>query len=449
MGCHACLGLGNKEKIPLKESKKPCFLEIGTSLYPCFFINISSEEENSFYMVVNINSIKEAVIDKILYKKGTITIIQDNKNPVSINLKTKDRKINNITENGLNVLIIEIFPEDGISSDNILYPYMNQDRLKLENKEITIGENPNLESKIKNVSVNTFSFEVNKKEEKMIKSGDPIFLKDNQKVIGIIKPTYYNDNDIEYEAVFIWNIQIKEEKFKDSLKFLEDGGSYVGQLTEKGVPNSRGRYTFKNEESYDGEILFDNFEGKGLYQYKDFYYYYIGQFKKNLRDGKGTIYYANDNILYEGDFVNDKFEGEGIYYWKNGEYYIGHFKNGLANGKGKLYYDKGNIKYEGDFVNDKFEGNGKYIYDNGYYYIGQFKNGVKEGKGKLYYPNGKIEYEGDFLNGKFEGKGKYIYENGEYYVGEFKDGMCHGKGIEYDSKGNVLLEGEWENDEKK
>ena len=38
---------------------------------------------------------------------------------------------------------------------------------------------------------------------------------------------------------------------------------------------------------------------------------------------------------------------------KNGYYYIGQFKDDLKNGKGIEYYKNGNIKYEGDFINDK------------------------------------------------------------------------------------------------
>ena len=43
---------------------------------------------------------------------------------------------------------------------------------------------------------------------------------------------------------------------------------------------------------------------------------------------------------------------------EEGEYYIGQFKNGLRNGKGTDYYQNGDILYDGDFVDDKREGNG-------------------------------------------------------------------------------------------
>ena len=87
---------------------------------------------------------------------------------------------------------------------------------------------------------------------------------------------------------------------------------------------------------------------------------------------------------------------------ENGEYYIGQWKKDLKNGKGTLYYPNGNIQYEGDWVNNKKEGNGKYILEDGEYYKGEWKNGSINGKGTLYYSNGNIQYEGDFINGEFE-----------------------------------------------
>ena len=36
--------------------------------------------------------------------------------------------------------------------------------------------------------------------------------------------------------------------------------------------------------------------------------YYIGQFKRNLRHGKGILYQKNGIIIYDGNFSYDKFE---------------------------------------------------------------------------------------------------------------------------------------------
>ena len=41
---------------------------------------------------------------------------------------------------------------------------------------------------------------------------------------------------------------------------------------------------------------------------------YIGTFNNDLKEGKGIMYY-NDDDRYEGDFKNYKREGKGIYYF--------------------------------------------------------------------------------------------------------------------------------------
>ena len=49
---------------------------------------------------------------------------------------------------------------------------------------------------------------------------------------------------------------------------------------------------------------------------------YIGEFKENIRQGKGK-YIWNSKDEYIGDFKNDKIEGRGIYTWENKEIYEG------------------------------------------------------------------------------------------------------------------------------
>ena len=61
--------------------------------------------------------------------------------------------------------------------------------------------------------------------------------------------------------------------------------------------------------------------------------------------------------MYKGDFINHKKDGIGFFIQKNGDYYIGQFKDDLRNGKGTLYSSNGKIKQEGNWVFNVFIGN--------------------------------------------------------------------------------------------
>ena len=98
----------------------------------------------------------------------------------------------------------------------------------------------------------------------------------------------------------------------------------------------------------------------------------------------------------------NKLEGNGKAFYDDGEYYEGQWKNNLRHGKGIQFYKNGKIKYEGDFSEDYFEGNGKLFKENGDYYEGQFEKDLKHGKGIEYYSDGKIKFKGIWILDKFE-----------------------------------------------
>ena len=168
-------------------------------------------------------------------------------------------------------------------------------------------------------------------------------------------------------------------------------------------------------------------EDEKIYEFSINYFYdekgeqYVGETKNNLKEGKGLIYFKNDNEeirhRYEGEFKNDKIHGKGFMFWKLGNMCEGYFKNGKMEGKGIFYYLDGSK------------------------YIGEFKNGKRNGKGILYYATGNI-YEGDWKNGAIEGKGKLYGYNDDRYIGEWKDGLYDGIGTYFFNSGNIY-EGEW------
>jgi len=140
---------------------------------------------------------------------------------------------------------------------------------------------------------------------------------------------------------------------------------------------------------------------------------YIGKAKDSpplLEDdpqphGKGTLYYANDDI-YEGRFVDGKKHGKGTMKWKDGRSYKGHWANGKRNGKG--FYKFSDDDYEdGTFIDGEFS-NGKvfYTYDNGDIYKGDLFNDMKygrqkHGQGKYTIYKTKIVVEGTWRHDKY------------------------------------------------
>lgn len=59
-----------------------------------------------------------------------------------------------------------------------------------------------------------------------------------------------------------------------------------------------------------------------------------------------------------------KRNGEGTFYYKDGGYYQGQWKENMMNGFGKLYYDSGDLAYDGQWYKDEFHGRGKVFNDS-------------------------------------------------------------------------------------
>ena len=407
-----------------------CLIKIGNRKGTGFFIKINKD---LYYLMTNEHVIKKEMIE--LKQEIEVKYDYEKKN-LKINLDQSKRIIKYDIKK--DITIIKILPEDKIQEKYFLLPY--KDKISI-NQKIYIAQYPGgklcySEGYITNINDDILTYNSTTKNGS---SGSPIFLYDSIEVIGIHK----QGNSEKLENYGIIFSSIKNILNRNDRKYInEKGDYYIGQY-KKGLKHGKGKIYYKNGNiKYDGDFVKDKFEGYGKYIYENGNYY-IGQWVNGLRQGKGKIYYKNGNIKYDGDFVKGTYEGYGKYICENGDYYIGQCMNGLRHGKGKEYYKNGNIKYEGDFVKDKYEGNGKYICENGNYYIGQYKNGLRHGKGKIYYKNDKIKYEGDFVNGKYEGYGKLIYENGNYYIGQWMNGLRHGKGKIYYKNGNIKYDGDF------
>ena len=164
---------------------------------------------------------------------------------------------------------------------------------------------------------------------------------------------------------------------------------------------------------------------------------YIGDIKNNLKDGKGILFYNNNNLfpenrkIYEGEFKNNKREGSGTMYWKDGYKFSANFKNNkiiLDNNSNFQWncsreievifnFQNGDV-FEGYFLFYLLTGNGKLFYNSGNLkgsiYDGSISNGLRSGKGIMIFNNGN-RYEGDWKNDKIEGKGIMFFNNGDRY----------------------------------
>lgn len=165
---------------------------------------------------------------------------------------------------------------------------------------------------------------------------------------------------------------------------------------------------------------------------------YIGTFKNNKYDGYGTINYNIDDFVDDEGEIKDEYRHEHLAY-------EGDWKDNVRHGKGQLTFCDGTT-YIGSFELDEMHGKGKIFYQNGDYYIGDFSLGVQHGKGSLYNCNDEKLYDGRWVNNCFHGKGTYYYTNGNIrYQGNWYKSLAHGLGILYNDDKTVKFYGMFDN----
>jgi hypothetical protein len=228
-----------------------------------------------------------------------------------------------------------------------------------------------------------------------------------------------------------------------------------------------GAYTFASDsdwagDKYVGEWKDNKLNGKGTYTYANGDKY-VGGYRDNQRHGQGTLILV-DGDKYVGEFREDKRTGRGTFTWGPnsewaGDEYLGEFKNGQRTGQGTYIFADGE-KYLGEFRDGKFHGKGRYLFGPasewaGDKYVGEFQHDNKQGKGTYTSADGD-KYVGEWKDNKKHGRGIYtIIDGGSYgdrqeYVGEFRDDNFNGEGTytEY-LNGKIVskTEGTWKDDE--
>ena len=251
--------------------------------------------------------------------------------------------------NKINPLDIEVDPE----SKPIIYHYLNKD--------------------LKNFA--SFSYDSFK-----------LFYPQNERYFNIPKNEIITEQQI---ITYINNDPNKKEKYIGGFNILGNRHGY-GRLIapsfkrigtwQNGKFTGWGREIRSNGQVFEGKFKDGKITGKGVYKYKDIMY--IGDFEKNIRQGKGekitkhyyySGYFDNDKINgygriqfinaeggeseYEGFFKDNNIEGKGIMKWKNGNVYEGEMKNNAMDGQGILRLNNGIVKKgifeEGEFIENK------------------------------------------------------------------------------------------------
>mmetsp|Transcript_103071 Transcript_103071/g.188774 ORF Transcript_103071/g.188774 Transcript_103071/m.188774 type:complete len:746 (-) Transcript_103071:58-2295(-) len=155
---------------------------------------------------------------------------------------------------------------------------------------------------------------------------------------------------------------------------------------------------------------------------------YVGTFRKNCREGNGTLTYANGDV-YEGQFVSDKRQ---LY--------------------GRLTYACGDL-YEGEFYRDEQQGKGSFQSISGWSYKGQFHESMIHGEGMIRYA--KPDFPPRLLNSDdFSGPDRPAVAASSMpgslrrlmdatrlrgrYCGQFQGGLRHGRGrVEFEAAAPV------------
>lgn len=174
-----------------------------------------------------------------------------------------------------------------------------------------------------------------------------------------------------------------------------DGRVYSGEF-ENGLPHGKGKMTFPNEDTYDGEWINGKMNGHGVYRRfnheKDRYVeLYIGGFVNGVMQGNGRIQFEN-RMEYDGQWQNGMRTGIGTLWISSKEYIHGLWKFDNII-RGVQHFENGDW-YEGTFKNNKFNGFGRYFYSSGILFDGEFEDG-KPVKGVSISPEGKITILGN------------------------------------------------------
>ena len=159
-------------------------------------------------------------------------------------------------------------------------------------------------------------------------------------------------------------LEVLRHMMENPVKRYDDGSCSKGLLNNQGVRSGYGVYYWPVQSYYFGEWEDGDRTGMGIYIIGDFSYQfnncpdavvYVGEFRNNQANGRGSCYDKYGNLIYDGDFVDgvpqdtypngDTFEAGykfQIYHIQEGDlwrWYVGETYNTNRHGWGILIWD--------------------------------------------------------------------------------------------------------------
>eukprot|EP00762_Andalucia_godoyi_P007107 ANDGO_01892.mRNA.1 hypothetical protein len=164
-------------------------------------------------------------------------------------------------------------------------------------------------------------------------------------------------------------------------------------------------------DRYDGEWFEDQMHGVGIYFSARTGDVFEGEFRSNLRQGKGTLRYGVSRPLNEGEDVSSTVSSGGLY--------VGQFSANRRHGQGRMEWADGSV-YEGEWRDDIRHGRGTMSFI-------LHSDSTISGKST---EKRKRKYEGDWAGDKPHGQGTMVYSDGSSYSGTWVQGERYFSGVE-------------------
>ena len=242
---------------------------------------------------------------------------------------------------------------------------------------------------------------------------------------------------VVFLAMFVMTFEILKysEKFKQNLSNINMIAVPTTELSGYStyVENVNGKYI--------GNVINDNFEGSGQFQFLSGEIY-VGNWTKSKMSGDGKMIFEGIGT-YDGEYLDSKREGNGVFTWDNGDKYDGHWSNDKIDGNGKYSFASG-AKLIGKFSENKIVQGTYTITSDSYTIERTIENGILLNKYHVILFSGD-SFDGSFNNGQLSGYGILHYSNGDFYSGNFENGMRNGIGT-YEWKNGVRYIGSWQSD---